>query len=313
VKGQETAKKALEISAAGMHNVLMIGPPGSGKSMLASRMPSILPPITLEESIETTKIHSVAGILSKQMPLVSVRPFRAPHHSLSIAGLAGGGKTPKPGEISLSHNGILFLDEFPEFDKSATEVLRQPLEERKINITRVSGTVTYPCSFILVCAMNPCRCGYYGHPTKQCTCSPLARKSYLSRISGPLLDRIDIQLEIPALEFNELSERRLSESSAEIRKRVIAARDFASKRFENNSMANAYMQQSDLRKYCVLDDSGTQLMKKAFDKLTLSARSYDRILRVARTVADFDSSDDIKSHHLALALRLRCLDKKYFN
>ncbi len=313
VKGQESAKKALELAAAGIHNVLMIGPPGSGKSMLASRLPSILPPLTVKEATETTQIHSVAGILPGYTQLLTARPFRSPHHSISVAGLAGGGKSPKPGEISLAHNGVLFLDELPEFDRQAMEVLRQPLEERSINITRVAGSVNYPCSFILVCAMNPCRCGYFGHPTHECTCSDMSRRSYVSKISGPLLDRIDIQLEIPPLEFSELSEKSVSESSESIRKRVIAAREFASKRFGDPSMANGYMKSTDIRKYCVLDDAGTALMKKAFDKLALSARSYYRILRVARTAADFDRSDDIKSSHIALALQLRSLDQKYFS
>ncbi len=313
VKGQDSAKRALEIAAAGIHNVLMIGPPGSGKSMLAARIPSILPPLTVSQSIETTQIHSVAGIMPAYSQLITKRPFRSPHHSISVAGLAGGGKTPKPGEISLAHNGVLFLDELPEFDRSATEILRQPIEEHTINITRVAGTVSYPSSFILVCAMNPCRCGYYGHPTRQCSCTDASRRSYVSKLSGPLLDRIDIQLEIPPLDFSELSQREFSESSAEIRKRVLAAREFAKQRFGSADMANGYMKAADVRKYCVLDDAGTRLMQAAFDTLSLSARSYDRILRVARTAADFDASDDIKPRHLALALQLRSLDSKYFN
>ncbi len=313
VKGQDSAKKALEIAAAGMHNVLMVGPPGSGKSMLASRMPSILPPLTVGESTETTQIHSVAGIMPGFSQLITNRPFRSPHHSISVAGLAGGGKTPKPGEVSLAHNGVLFLDELPEFDRNAMEILRQPLETRSINITRVSGSVTYPCQFILVCAMNPCRCGYFGHPTKKCTCSDASRKSYVSKISGPLLDRMDIQLEIPPLEFSELTQTTMSEPSREIRARVLEARKFASSRFQNDTMANGFMTSADVRKYCNLDDSSVSLMKKAFDSLSLSARSYDRILRVARTVADFDKSDCIKPAHIALALRLRCLDQKYFS
>ncbi len=312
VKGQDYAKKALEIAAAGAHNVLMIGPPGSGKSMLASRIPSVLPPLSVKEAIETTQIHSISGILPEYAHLVSKRPFRSPHHSISMAGLAGGGKTPKPGELSLAHNGVLFLDELPEFDRSAMEVLRQPLEDHRINITRVSGSVTYPCSFMLVCAMNPCKCGYFGHPTHPCTCSEQSRKNYVAKISGPLLDRIDIQLEIPPLEFDELSQTAPSESSDAIRERVIAARQFAIDRFGDTTMANGYMRSAELRKYCTLDDAGTALMKKAFDKLSLSARSYDRILRVARTAADFDRSEDIKARHLALALQLRSLDQKYF-
>ena len=312
VKGQDTAKKALEIAAAGSHNVLMIGPPGSGKSMLASRIPSILPPISLPESIETTQIHSVAGILSPDCSLVSARPFRSPHHNMSAAGMAGGGKSPKPGEISLAHNGVLFLDEFPEFDKSVTEVLRQPLEERRIHITRVSGTVDYPASFILVCAMNPCKCGWYGHPTHPCTCTDSARRNYVSKISGPLLDRIDIQVEVPSLDYSGVSATTPSEPSAAMRERVCAAREFASQRFGDPAMANALMTPAQIRKYCVLDDGGSSLLKRAFETLSLSARSYDRILKVARTVADFDKSELIKKNHIALALQLRTLDKKYF-
>lgn len=312
VKGQDAAKKALEIAAAGLHNVLMIGPPGSGKSMLASRLPSILPPLSVSEAIETTQIHSVAGILPGYSQLVTKRPFRSPHHSISVAGLAGGGKSPRPGEISLAHGGVLFLDELPEFDRSAMEVLRQPLEERKINITRVSGSVCFPAAFILVCAMNPCRCGYFGHPTHPCSCSDTSRRSYVSKISGPLLDRIDIQLEIPPLDFSELSQRTPSEPSSAIRARVMKAREFAAKRFGDPAMANGFMKSAELRKYCSLDDAGTALMKRAFDALALSARSYDRILRVARTIADFDGSDDIKTPHIALALQLRSLDRKYF-
>ncbi len=313
VKGQETAKKAIEIAAAGCHNILLIGPPGSGKSMLASRIPSILPPLSLTEAIETTKIHSVAGVLNPNVSLVSQRPFRSPHHTMSPASLAGGGKNPKPGEISLAHNGVLFLDEFPEFDRPSSEVLRQPLEERVIHITRVSGTVTYPASFILVCAMNPCRCGWYGHPVRECTCNAASRKAYVSKISGPLLDRIDIQTEVPSLEYTEVSNLRPSESSAEIRKRITKAREFASLRFGNPSMANGLMTPSQIRKYCVLDEGGNELMKKAYTTQSLTARSYDRILKVARTVADFDFSEDIKKRHVALALQLRTLDKKYFN
>ena len=312
VKGQDTAKKALEIAAAGSHNMLMIGPPGSGKSMLASRIPSILPPISLAEAIETTQIHSVAGILPEGCALVSSRPFRSPHHNMSAAGMAGGGKSPKPGEISLAHNGVLFLDEFPEFDKSVTETLRQPLEERRIHITRVSATVDYPASFILVCAMNPCKCGWFGHPTHPCTCTESARRSYVSKISGPLLDRIDIQVEVPSLDYSGVSASKPAESSAEMRGRVAAAREFASQRFGDPSMSNALMTPAQIRAFCALDEGGEQLLKKAYESLSLSARSYDRILKVARTVADFDKSELIKKPHIALALQLRTLDRKYF-
>ena len=316
VKGQDKAKKALEVAAAGAHNLLMIGPPGSGKSMLASRLPSILPPQTLEEAIETTKIHSIAGVLSADTPLLFTKPFRSPHHSMSAAGLAGGGKTPTPGEISLSHNGVLFLDELPEFDKNTMEILRQPLEDGKVTITRVNGKVTFPSDFMLVCAMNPCKCGYYGSPNHECTCSPASRHSYLSKISGPLLDRIDIQIEVPALDFDKLSANRPSESSSEIRKRVIAAREFAKARFESGNdgiLANSQMGQAQIRKYCVPDDAGKALLKTAYDKLGLSARGYDRILRLSRTLADIDRSDDIKKGHILGAIQLRSLDKSYWS
>jgi magnesium chelatase family protein len=281
--------------------------------MLASRIPSILPPLSLSEAIETTKIHSVAGILKPGVSLITERPFRSPHHTMSPASLAGGGKNPKPGEISLANNGVLFLDEFPEFDRPSSEVLRQPLEERVIHITRVSGTVTYPASFILVCAMNPCHCGWYGHPTHPCSCSPASRQAYISKISGPLLDRIDIQIEVPSLAYTEVSALKPSEPSAEIRKRILKARSFAAERFGDASIANGLMTPSQIRKYCVLDEGGNELMKKAYSAQSLSARSYDRILKVARTVADLDSSDDIKKRHVALALQLRTIDKKYFN
>ena len=319
VKGQDTAKKALEVAAAGMHNALLIGPPGSGKSMLASRLPYILPPLTFEESLETSKIYSVAGLSNQLSPLLSRRPYRSPHHNISSAALAGGGSHVQPGEISLAHNGVLFLDEFPEFDTKARETLRQPIEERSVTISRVAGNATFPCSFMLVCAMNPCPCGYYGHPSKPCTCSPKARQSYLSRVSGPILDRIDIQVEIGALDFADLDTAVAAESSASIRARVEKARSFALSRFDGKKLhngspltANAFMEPQHIETFCVLEPGAKELVRAAFDKLGLSARGYNRLLKVARTVADFEESSLIGKQHIATAIRLRSLDQKYF-
>ncbi len=314
VKGQHNAKRALEIAAAGGHNFLMIGPPGSGKSMLAKRIPSILPDMTFEESLETTKIYSVAGALKSGGGLVSIRPFRSPHHTISPAGLSGGGAVPKPGELSLAHNGVLFLDEMPEFTRSSMEVMRQPIEDGKITIARVAGTLTFPCSVMLVCAMNPCPCGFLGHPTKHCTCSPAAAQRYLSKVSGPLLDRIDIQVEVPPVDFSDLAAReQKEETSAEIKLRVDKAREKQSKRFEGTQVTcNAKMPANMVREYCVMNDSAVAVLKKIFDKLGLSARAYDKILKVARTIADLEDSEIITSAHISEAIRYRNLDRKTY-
>jgi magnesium chelatase family protein len=312
VRGQENVKRALEVAAAGGHNIIMVGPPGSGKSMLAKRLPSILPPLTLQEALETTKIHSVAGKIGEHISLLSQRPFRSPHHTISNVAMVGGGSFPQPGEISLAHNGVLFLDELPEFGRSVLEVLRQPLEDRHIGISRARFSVDYPAGFMLVASMNPCPCGYYNHPTRPCMCPPGAVQKYMNRISGPLLDRIDIQIEIVPVPFEKISEQSPSETSASVRERVIRARDIQKKRFagKDKLYCNAQMDSKHLRKYAVPDNTGLALLKNAMQRLNLSARAYDRILKLSRTIADLDNSDNINSHHLAEAINYRNLDRE---
>lgn len=313
VKGQPTAKKALEIAAAGGHNALLIGTPGSGKSMLAKRMPSILPDMTFEESIETTKLHSISGLLDPAAPLVTVRPFRSPHHTISSAGLAGGGSIPRPGEISIAHNGLLFLDELAEFDRRTLEILRQPLEDGKVTISRASGTVVYPASIMLIAAMNPCPCGYYGHPSGRCRCTHKQVTAYLSKISGPMLDRFDLHIEVSPVEFNDLSSDVKEESSSEIRKRVSAARDIQNRRFKDTPITcNAKITPDKLNQFCPMEQNAKEFIGKAFDKLGLSARAYDKILKIARTIADLKGSEKIEKEHISAAIQFRSLDRKYW-
>lgn len=312
VKGQENVKRALEVAAAGAHNIIMIGPPGSGKTMLAKRIPTILPPITFEEALETTKIHSVAGILPKEKAILTERPFRSPHHTVSDAALVGGGSFPKPGEVSFAHHGVLFLDELPEFKKNVLEVLRQPLEDFKVTVSRSKMSLEFPANFMLAAAMNPCPCGFYTDPAKECTCTSVQIQKYMAKISGPLLDRIDIHIEVPAVKYKELASKSLGEKSEAIRQRVISARQIQQKRFSGrkNIFSNADMGSKEIKEFCQIDTAGEELLKMAMTKLGLSARAYDRILKVSRTIADLENSENILSQHLSEAIQYRSLDRE---